>query len=70
MDAFLELNQTTPIDKITIKAILVKSEVSKQTFYNHFLDKNDLPNLSKEIKNRSKYLLMRKRLLKIKNTQI
>ena len=42
VNALLELNQTIPLEKITTKQILAQSEVSKQTFYNHFIDKNDL----------------------------
>ena len=38
----LDLIEEKPLDKITIKDILSKSQVSRQTFYNHFVDKNDL----------------------------
>ena len=44
IDALLELVETDeiPLERITIKRILERSGVSRQTFYNHFLDKNDL----------------------------
>lgn len=38
----LELIQCKPLNKITIKDILEKTGVSRQTFYNHFQDKDDL----------------------------
>ncbi len=41
-EAFLRLNATHSIDKISIADLLKESGVSRQTFYNHFLDKNDL----------------------------
>lgn len=30
------------LERVTVKRILEKSGVSRQTFYNHFMDKNDL----------------------------
>ena len=42
VDGFLKLNEKQTIEDITIKQILETSKVSRQTFYNHFLDKNDL----------------------------
>lgn len=41
-DAFLELLSEKPLSKIKIRDLLEKSGASKQSFYNHFLDKNDL----------------------------
>lgn len=41
-ETLLRLCETTHLDSITIKQILNESHVSKQTFYNHFIDKNDL----------------------------
>ena len=40
--ALLELCETKSLEALTVKQILEKSGVSRQTFYNHFLDKNDL----------------------------
>ena len=44
IDALLELveDEGVPLEKITVKRLLEASGVSRQTFYNHFLDKNDL----------------------------
>lgn len=44
MDALLELveEEGVPLERVTIKRLLERSGVSRQTFYNHFLDKNDL----------------------------
>lgn len=44
MDALLSLveDEGIPLERITIKRLLERSGVSRQTFYNHFLDKNDL----------------------------
>lgn len=41
-DALLELSNEKPLSKISISDIQKKSGVSRQTFYNHFRDKNDL----------------------------
>lgn len=41
-DSLLELNKRKTLKSITIKDILNECQISKQTFYNHFLDKNDL----------------------------
>lgn len=49
-EAFLELCQEKKLETITIQDILKKSEVSRQTFYNHFKDKNDLIQYIYEIK--------------------
>ncbi len=38
----LELCEKQSLESITIKQLLEVSHVSKQSFYNHFLDKNDL----------------------------
>ena len=40
--ALLELCETISLEALTVKQILEKSGVSRQTFYNHFIDKNDL----------------------------
>lgn len=42
MDALLDLCAEQPLMRVTVKQILQKSGVSRQTFYNHFLDKSDL----------------------------
>lgn len=44
MDALLSLveDEGVPLERVTIKRLLERSGVSRQTFYNHFLDKNDL----------------------------
>ncbi len=44
IDALLALveNEGISLERVTVKRILEKSGVSRQTFYNHFLDKNDL----------------------------
>ncbi len=41
-DGLLELNERQELSTITIKQLLSYTKVSKQSFYNHFLDKNDL----------------------------
>ncbi len=41
-DGLLELNKTQLLPTITIKQLLSYTKVSKQSFYNHFLDKNHL----------------------------
>lgn len=41
-NGLLELCEEMPLELITIKQLLNKTEVSRQTFYNHFKDKNDL----------------------------
>lgn len=40
--ALLELCEIKSLETLTIKQLLEKSGVSRQTFYNHFIDKNDL----------------------------
>ena len=44
IDALLSLveDDGVPLERVTIKLILQRSGVSRQTFYNHSLDKNDL----------------------------
>ena len=44
MDALLALveDEGVPLERVTVKRLLERSGVSRQTFYNHFLDKNDL----------------------------
>jgi hypothetical protein len=41
-DALLELCNEKPLAKVTVKDIIQKAGASRQTFYNHFKDKNDL----------------------------
>lgn len=41
-DTLLELTKEQSLNTITVKQLLDKSGVSRQTFYNHFIDKNDL----------------------------
>ena len=40
--ALLELCETQSLESMTIKQLLDKTGISRQTFYNHFIDKNDL----------------------------
>ena len=44
MDALLALveDEGVPLERVTVKRLLERSGVSRQTFYNHFIDKNDL----------------------------
>lgn len=42
VNALLELCQTQSLETLTIQQLLNKTGISRQTFYNHFLDKNDL----------------------------
>ena len=42
LDGFIELLEEYPLNNITITQILENTGVSRQTFYNHFKDKNDL----------------------------
>lgn len=41
-EAMVSLAEKEPIGKITVKDLCATANVSKQTFYNHFLDKYDL----------------------------
>lgn len=41
-DALLQLLHTNTLSSITISMLLEKTGASRQTFYNHFKDKNDL----------------------------
>lgn len=41
-DGLLDLSKKHPLETITIKQLLEYTHISKQSFYNHFLDKNDL----------------------------
>ena len=41
-NGLLELCEEIPLESITIRHLLDKTGVSRQTFYNHFQDKNDL----------------------------
>lgn len=41
-EAILKKCEEQPLESITIKDLLQETGVSRQTFYNHFLDKNDL----------------------------
>lgn len=43
-DAFLNLCKRKTIRKITIQDIISESKIARQTFYNHFMDKQDLMN--------------------------
>lgn len=42
VNSLLDLIETTPLESISIRKLLEHSKISRQTFYNHFLDKNDL----------------------------
>lgn len=41
-DGLIELCETQSLESMTIKDILNKTSISRQTFYNHFMDKDDL----------------------------
>ena len=41
-DALIELVQEKPLAKITVSDIVLQAHTGRQTFYNHFRDKNDL----------------------------
>lgn len=41
-DALLSLCEEMPLEKITVSTIVTRAHVGRQTFYNHFMDKNDL----------------------------
>ena len=43
-DSIKRLLKTTPLDKVTVKAIVEGAGVTRQTFYRNFLDKYDLVN--------------------------
>ncbi len=43
-NAFVELCSEKNIESITVKDVIARCGVSKQTFYNHFRDKQDLMN--------------------------
>ncbi|WP_288221854.1 hypothetical protein [uncultured Clostridium sp.] len=42
VEGMLELCEIKSLEKITIKELLIETRVSRQTFYNHFLDKNSI----------------------------
>lgn len=42
ISSFLELAETKPIDKITVREIAANCGITTATFYNHFRDKYDL----------------------------
>ena len=41
-DALLFLTQTKKLSAITINDLIIQTGASRQTFYNHFKDKDDL----------------------------
>ncbi len=41
-DAIIELSNEKPLKKVTVTDIVNRVGTGRQTFYNHFLDKNDL----------------------------
>ena len=41
-DAIIELSNEKPLSKVTVTDIVKRVGTGRQTFYNHFLDKNDL----------------------------
>lgn len=64
VDAFLELSKEMSIEKISITDIVEKCGISRQTFYYHFKDvdemltwafKNETDKIKKEIKNYSSF---------------
>ena len=42
VDTIYELSREKPLSKVTVLDISKRSGISRQTFYNHFKDKNDL----------------------------
>ena len=40
-EALLQCCEKQSLESVTIKDLLVATGISRQTFYNHFLDKND-----------------------------
>lgn len=44
-NGLLDLGYKKDLSQITVKDLLEATGVSRQTFYNHFLDKNDLINI-------------------------
>lgn len=42
VSSLLELCQKEPLSAITVSQLLKETGISRQTFYNHFIDKNDL----------------------------
>lgn len=57
VNALKDLSRTKPFQKITINDIVKECEISKQTFYNHFKDKNDLLLYTFELKGRQELKL-------------
>lgn len=41
-NAIIELSEEKPLAKITVTDIVIRAGTGRQTFYNHFRDKNDL----------------------------
>lgn len=41
-ESLLELSEEKPLDKISVTDIVKRAGAGRQTFYNHFKDKNDL----------------------------
>ncbi len=41
-NTLLELVEEKPLSKISVSAIVARAGIGRQTFYNHFTDKNDL----------------------------
>ena len=41
-DALIQLSEEKPLSKITVSNIVAQAGTGRQTFYNHFKDKNDL----------------------------
>ena len=41
-DALISLSEEKPLSKITVSDIVARADVGRQTFYNHFKDKNDI----------------------------
>ena len=46
---FIQLCETIPLKDVTVKRFIEFAEISKQTFYNHFKDKDDLMNYAYEL---------------------
>ena len=46
---FIQLCERVPLKDVTVKRFIEFAEISKQTFYNHFKDKDDLMNYAYEL---------------------
>lgn len=68
--AMLELMQTTPFEKITVKSICQKAGVNRGTFYSHYTDMNGMLENLEEYLSEDLLLLVKKWLDSKKNGSI